>query len=73
MSGGGARGAYEAGVASALMQDQTWDIVCGASIGAINAAFVAAQRPHALETFWCDVHANARAQRSMVWIQGGSV
>lgn len=50
LSGGGARGAYEAGVlrylrtelADALGEQPRLDIVCGTSIGAINACFLAA-------------------------------
>lgn len=50
MSGGGARGAYEAGVLRYLCEDfpqetgiEPWfDIVCGTSVGALNACFVAA-------------------------------
>ncbi|MGC8485234.1 MAG: patatin-like phospholipase family protein [Candidatus Baltobacteraceae bacterium] len=55
LSGGGARGAYEAGAASVLARSQNYDIVCGTSIGAINAAFVAAGRADALREFWCDI------------------
>lgn len=54
LSGGGARGAYEAGVLSYLFdelarvrgRDVRVDIVCGTSVGAINSAFLAA---HLLE------------------------
>ncbi|MGZ3420455.1 MAG: patatin-like phospholipase family protein [Polyangiales bacterium] len=50
LSGGGARGAYEAGVLRYLCEDfpqetgiEPWfDIVCGTSVGALNACFVAA-------------------------------
>jgi NTE family protein len=50
LSGGGARGAYEAGVlsylrgelAEALGAQPRLDLVCGTSIGAVNACFVAA-------------------------------
>jgi NTE family protein len=50
LSGGGARGAYEAGVLSYLFdelasvrgRDIRVDIVCGTSVGAINSAFLAA-------------------------------
>lgn len=50
LSGGGARGAYEAGVvrylrgelADALGAQPRIDLVCGTSIGAVNACFVAA-------------------------------
>ena len=51
LSGGGARGAYEAGVmryirgelADALGGQPPIDVVCGSSIGAVNACFLAAQ------------------------------
>ncbi|AUA59926.1 Patatin [Achromobacter spanius] len=58
MTGGGARAAYQVGVLSAIMEllDPDWqsrfrnpfDIICGTSAGAINAAALAcrADRPH---------------------------
>lgn len=58
LSGGGARGAYEAGVLSVLApalerRGERPSIVVGASVGAINAAYVAAsahlEAQHALE------------------------
>lgn len=53
LSGGGAHGAYEAGVASALLEGERFDVICGVSIGAINAALIAAGRSDdALERFW---------------------
>lgn len=53
LSGGGAHGAYEAGVAKALLERESYDLICGVSIGAINAALIAAGRqPGALEAFW---------------------
>ena len=50
LSGGGARGAYEAGALQFILDDlparigkqPRFDIVCGTSVGAIHAAFVAA-------------------------------
>jgi len=50
LSGGGARGAYEAGVLRFILDDlpqrhgidPNFDIVCGTSVGAIHAAFIAA-------------------------------
>jgi len=50
LSGGGARGAYEAGVlkyireefASILGHQPRFDIICGTSVGAVNACYVAA-------------------------------
>lgn len=42
LSGGGAKGAYEAGAITSLWKTNgPFDIVVGTSIGAINAAFVA--------------------------------
>jgi NTE family protein len=47
LSGGGARGAYEAGVVLGLTQvlkpsEPPFDVLCGTSIGALNAAYLAA-------------------------------
>ncbi|MDP3273819.1 MAG: patatin-like phospholipase family protein [Deltaproteobacteria bacterium] len=50
LSGGGARGAYEAGVLSYLFDEMprmgarmpSFDVVCGTSVGAINAVYLAA-------------------------------
>ncbi len=52
LSGGGALGAFEAGVVAALSKRMTFDIVCGTSIGAINAALVAQQASAELATLW---------------------
>jgi NTE family protein len=57
LSGGGARGAYEAGVVSQLYANgETFDVICGTSIGAINGALIA-QRPAAdtLRTVWSTI------------------
>ena len=66
LAGGGARGAYEAGVLTFLLEDLPkrlgrpidFDIVCGTSVGAIHAAFLAATadvstgRGEALKEIW---------------------
>lgn len=52
LSGGGARGAYEAGVAAALTERMHFDIVCGTSIGAINGFAVAQGMAGELEAIW---------------------
>jgi NTE family protein len=57
LQGGGALGAYQAGVYQALHEDgMEPDWVCGVSIGAINSAIIAGNPPeHRLErlqTFW---------------------
>ena len=57
LSGGGARGAYEAGV-WAWLNDHEWspDIVCGSSVGAINgAAIVGGMSGDQLRDFWHSV------------------
>jgi NTE family protein len=46
LSGGGARGAYEAGVVAGLMEvlkpkRAPFDVLCGTSVGALNAAYLA--------------------------------
>jgi NTE family protein len=49
LAGGGARGAYEAGVLSVLLPalpvDQRPNVIVGSSVGAINGAYVAATLP----------------------------
>jgi predicted acylesterase/phospholipase RssA len=55
LGGGGAFGAYEAGVATSLLKTEKYDLVCGVSIGAINAALISAGEEGALERFWYDV------------------
>ncbi len=70
LSGGGARGAYEVGVISYLREELPrrlgfsphFDIICGTSVGAVNAAFMASSA-HALDTqgsrlarHWRDLH-----------------
>jgi NTE family protein len=52
LSGGGARGAYEAGVVAALSKSETFDLIVGTSIGAINAAFCAQNEIAALTQLW---------------------
>src|SRR4051794_15968787 len=49
LAGGGARGAYEAGVLSVLLpalpEDQRPNLIVGSSVGAVNGAYVAATLP----------------------------
>ncbi|GAC1309090.1 MAG: patatin-like phospholipase family protein [Vulcanimicrobiaceae bacterium] len=52
LSGGGARGAYEAGVVSALLQHETFDIVCGTSIGALNGLAIAQGMGKQITELW---------------------
>ncbi len=53
LTGGGARGAYEAGVIKGLAESGCeFDLVCGTSIGAINAAFFAQDELGSLEQLW---------------------
>lgn len=52
LGGGGARGAYEAGVAAALAERLHFDVVCGTSIGAINGFVVAQGMAGRLEALW---------------------
>ncbi len=52
LSGGGARGAYEAGVASVLLEREQFDVVCGTSIGAVNAALAAQGGAPLLRELW---------------------
>jgi predicted acylesterase/phospholipase RssA len=56
LQGGGALGAFEAGVVKALECENIFpDIMAGVSIGALNGAIIAANPRHAteaLESFW---------------------
>lgn len=53
LSGGGARGAYEAGVWKALRKLHiSYDIVTGTSIGAINGALMVQREYHKCITIW---------------------
>ena len=54
LSGGGAKGAFEAGLASTLVSEyqEQFDIVCGTSIGGINAAFIAQDDIEGLTSLW---------------------
>ncbi len=63
LQGGGALGAYQAGVYEALVEaDIHPDWVAGVSIGAINSAIIAgneaAKRVEKLRTFWREITAN---------------
>jgi len=58
LSGGGARGAYEAGVIQGLHEaGMTYDLVCGTSIGALNGSFVASNKFDDLAATWADIAA----------------
>ncbi len=53
LSGGGAKGAYEAGVAAAFVErGLPIRLVAGSSAGALNAAMIADGRAHGLEAMW---------------------
>jgi NTE family protein len=53
LSGGGAKGAYEAGVAAVLLEHGVpIRLVAGSSAGALNAALIADGRREQLETLW---------------------
>jgi NTE family protein len=67
LQGGGALGAYQAGVyAGVAERDKALDWVAGVSIGAVNAALIAGNAPEVrverLRAFW-DVVSSAPAQR----------
>ena len=53
LSGGGAKGAYEAGVATTMVERGVpIRLVAGSSAGALNAAMIAEGRAHRLEALW---------------------
>lgn len=56
LGGGGSRGAYEAGVWQALTEmGIEFDMVCGVSVGAINAAMVVQGDVDKLNTLWKEI------------------
>ena len=60
MQGGGSLGAYECGVCKTLSKLRIkFDVIAGTSIGAINAAIIAASKDNdfdkSLENFWLDM------------------
>mgnify|MGYP001388253301 CR=1 FL=1 len=55
LSGGGARGSFEAGVLRKLSERKKFDIVCGTSIGAINGALTAQEAFDELEQLWSTI------------------
>jgi predicted acylesterase/phospholipase RssA len=53
LTGGGARGAYQAGVIQGLYdRGERFDLICGTSIGAVNGALVAQGNLDVLEELW---------------------
>ncbi|GAC1424706.1 MAG: hypothetical protein NVSMB5_18800 [Candidatus Velthaea sp.] len=62
LSGGGARGAYEAGVVTALAETESFDIVCGTSIGALNGMLVAQGLAPDLPEIWGQIATQNVAQ-----------
>jgi predicted acylesterase/phospholipase RssA len=62
LSGGGARGAYEAGVVDALVGRETFDIICGTSIGALNGMLVAQGMGGRLADLWLTLPGRKVAQ-----------
>jgi len=58
LSGGGALGAFEAGAIQTLRDSGTeFDVICGSSIGAINASFVAQDKVDQLTSLWRGISA----------------
>jgi NTE family protein len=72
LQGGGALGAYQAGVYEALLEsDNQLDWVAGVSIGAINAALIAGnapdQRVARLREFWTEVSSGPAQNMPQQW------
>src|SRR5881628_3873739 len=72
LQGGGALGAYQAGVYEALLEsDNQLDWVAGVSIGAINAALIAGNAPEhrvaKLTEFWHLVSSGSAQSIPMHW------
>jgi predicted acylesterase/phospholipase RssA len=68
LSGGAARGAYEAGVVCALLERERFDIVCGTSIGALNGFLAATEEPDKLRRLW-----HTAASRRLLRLSVGDV
>lgn len=62
LSGGGAKGAYEAGAVTSLVRAEPFDIIAGTSIGAINAALAAQHDFDALRSLWGSIAARKVVQ-----------
>ena len=54
LSGGGARGAFEAGFICGW-KDVQWDVICGTSAGAINGSFAAQDSYDELQAVWSTI------------------
>lgn len=75
LSGGGARGAWQAGAVRALVErGHQWDVIAGLSVGAINGIFLAMYAPaeqaagaRALERLWFSIGGNASVYRPWLW------
>ena len=70
LQGGGARGAYQAGIYQALHEAGLWpDTIAGVSIGSINGAIIAGNRPEnrldRLRAFWEEITARPVAPFSL--------
>lgn len=54
LAGGGTRGSYQNGAVHALRQlgKDDWDLVCGTSIGALNAALIVQRDYEAMDDLW---------------------
>jgi predicted acylesterase/phospholipase RssA len=60
LSGGGSHGAYEAGVIAGLVQSgqlDSYDLVCGTSIGTLNAMMVATGQGPSVRQLWSSIAA----------------
>ena len=72
LSGGGAYGAFEVGVIKRLAElGRKWDVVCGVSVGAVNALQIAMYPPaqhlnaaRELEQFWFAIQGNQTIYRN---------
>ena len=65
LSGGGARGAYQAGAWKALRElDYQFDIVTGTSVGALNAAMMASGDFDRAITLWQEISPEAVLKNS---------
>lgn len=66
LSGGGAKGAYQIGAYLGLQQ--SFDLIVGTSVGAINGAFIASgSSPDEMRSAWLDLEGNVSRWRRDYW------
>ena len=70
LCGGGAKGAYQAGVIKALYDRgiNKFNSIAGTSIGAINGYFLFTENVDKLEEIWTNINKNIKNSMRTLWI-----